>query len=53
MKNRIQMEWNKIVLVGDNNGAVDFTLPEFNPIRRVPVVVTGDHAAFILMLCLP
>jgi hypothetical protein len=39
MKNRIQMEWNEIILSGDDN----FNLPEFNPIRRVPVVVTGDQ----------
>ena len=41
MKNRIQMEWNEIVLAGDS--AVDCNLSEYNPIRRVPVVVTGDQ----------
>ncbi len=51
MKNRIQMEWNEIALAGDS--AVDSNLSEYNPIRLVPVVVTGNHkVVFTLTLCL-
>jgi hypothetical protein len=40
-KTQIQLEWNEIVsatVVG-----VDCDAPSYNPIRRVPVVVTGDQ----------
>jgi hypothetical protein len=42
MKNRIQMEWNEIVSAGEGNN-VDCTSSDYNPICRVPVVVTGDQ----------
>jgi Transcriptional activator of glycolytic enzymes len=41
LKNRIRMEWNEIVSAGDVN--LDCNSTEYNPIRRVPVVVTGDQ----------
>ncbi len=41
LKNRIQMEWNKIVSAGDVN--LDCNSNEYNPICRIPVVVTGDQ----------
>ena len=47
LKNRIQMEWNEIVSVGnvnvDLNGAINVHINTNRPIRRIPVVVTGDQ----------
>ena len=40
-KTGIQMELNEVVLAGVNG--VDTNLPNFNPICRVPIVVTGDQ----------
>ena len=41
LKNRIRMEWNEIVSAGDT--IVDCNSAEYNPICRVPVIVTGDQ----------
>jgi hypothetical protein len=40
-KERIKMEWNEIVTAGDSG--VDCNDERYNPVRRVPVVVTGDQ----------
>jgi hypothetical protein len=40
-KTRIKMELNEVVSAGANG--VDTNLPNFNPICRVPIVVTGDQ----------
>jgi hypothetical protein len=40
-KERIKMEWNEIVSAADLG--VDCNDERYNPVRRVPVVVTGDQ----------
>jgi hypothetical protein len=40
-KERIKMEWNEIVTAADSG--VDCDDERYNPVRRVPVVVTGDQ----------
>jgi len=41
LKNRIRMEWNEIVSAED--ASIDCNSAEYNPIHRIPVVVTGDQ----------
>jgi hypothetical protein len=41
IKDQIQLEWNEIVLASDPG--IDCNSPFYNPIQRVPVVITGDE----------
>jgi hypothetical protein len=41
IKDQIQLEWNEIVLASDPG--IDCNSPFYNPIKRVPVVITGDE----------
>ena len=41
IKDQIQLEWNEIVLALDPG--IDCNSPFYNPIQRVPVVITGDE----------
>ncbi len=45
------MELNEVVLAGVN--CIDTGLPDYNPIQRVPVIVTGAKDVCTLMSFLP
>jgi Transcriptional activator of glycolytic enzymes len=40
-KNQIRLEWNEIVLATDPG--IECNSPLYNPIKKVPVVITGDE----------
>jgi hypothetical protein len=50
-KNRIQLEWNEIMAW--TAPRVDVTASDYNPIWKVPVVVTGDQQGWVKIDVVP